>query len=72
MIPMEVEVLSESSWKVRSFEIYKCRICKYAYTFPRYAEVLKVAETRTGRCSEWSMLFGAILSSLHIETTIGP
>lgn len=52
MIPMEVEVLLGSSWKVRSFEIYNCRTCKYRYVFPRYAEVLKVAETRTGRCTE--------------------
>lgn len=70
MIPMEVEVLLGSSWKVRSFEIYNCRTCKYRYVFPRYAEVLKVAETRTGRCTEWSMLFGAFLNSLGIETRL--
>jgi len=27
-------------------------------------------ETKTGRCSEWSMLFGAMLSSLGIKTRI--
>jgi len=38
--------------------------------FPRYGEILKIAENKTGRCSEWSMLFGAILSSLGIKTRI--
>ena len=32
--------------------------------------ILKIAETRIGRCSEWSILFGAILNSLSIQTRI--
>ena len=38
--------------------------------FPRSGEIIKIAESRTGRCSEWSMLFGAILTSLYIETRV--
>jgi hypothetical protein len=38
--------------------------------FPRYGEIIKIAESRTGRCSGWCILFGAILNSLYIETTI--
>lgn len=30
----------------------------------------KIAQTRIGRCSEWSMLFGAILNSLSFPTRI--
>ena len=37
-------------------------ICNSEYTFPRYGEILRTAETKTGRCSEWSMFFGAMLS----------
>ena len=51
-------------------EIFVCSICKCEYAFSRYGEILKIAETKTGRCSEWSMLFGAILSSLGIKTRI--
>jgi peptide-N4-(N-acetyl-beta-glucosaminyl)asparagine amidase len=44
--------------------------CNYKYAFPRYGEILKIAETKTGRCSDWSMLFGAMLSSLGIKARI--
>jgi transglutaminase-like putative cysteine protease len=33
-------------------------------------KILKIAETKIGRCSEWSILFGAILNSLSIPTRI--
>jgi len=36
----------------------------------RGTDILKIAETRTGRCSEWSMLFGGIMNSPNIETRI--
>jgi peptide-N4-(N-acetyl-beta-glucosaminyl)asparagine amidase len=55
---------------MRKVEVFKCNNCNYEYTFPRYGQILKIAQTRTGRCSEWSMLFGAILSSLDIEARI--
>jgi Transglutaminase-like superfamily len=58
------------SWKMRKVEVFVCSICKCEYAFPRYGEILKIAENKTGRCSEWSMLFGAILSSLEIKTRI--
>ena len=58
------------SWKVRKVEVFGCNTCNYEYKFPRYGEILKIAETKTGRCSEWSMLFGAMLSSLGIKARI--
>jgi peptide-N4-(N-acetyl-beta-glucosaminyl)asparagine amidase len=64
------KVIVGNSWKMRKLELFACKNCNHEYAFPRYAEILKIAETKTGRCSEWSMLFGAILSSLGIRTRI--
>jgi peptide-N4-(N-acetyl-beta-glucosaminyl)asparagine amidase len=64
------KIIVGNSWKMRKVEVFVCNNCNYEYAFPRYGEILKIAETKTGRCSEWSMLFGAILSSLGIKTRI--
>jgi len=69
-VPMQVHIMTGMSWKLRAIEYHKCNKCGYEFTFPRYGEILKIAEMRTGRCSEWSMLFGAIMNSLKIETRI--
>jgi peptide-N4-(N-acetyl-beta-glucosaminyl)asparagine amidase len=66
---MQVKKIGDS-WKVRKVEVFDCNTCNHEHAFPRYGEILKIAETKTGRCSEWSMLFGAILSSLGIKTRI--
>ena len=63
-------IIEGNSWKMRSVEIFICNTCNYEFAFPRYGEFLKIAETKTGRCSEWSFLFGAMLSSLGIKTRI--
>jgi len=49
---------------------YNCNECGYVFTFPRYGDILKIAKTRTDRCSEWSMLFGGIMNSLKAGTRI--
>jgi peptide-N4-(N-acetyl-beta-glucosaminyl)asparagine amidase len=64
------KIIIGNSWKMRKLELFICNNCNYEYAFPRYAEILKISETKTGRCSEWSMLFGAMLSSLGIKTRI--
>lgn len=64
------KIIIRNSWKMRKLELFICNSCKHEYAFPRYGEILKIAETKTGRCSEWSMLFGAMLSSLGIKTRI--
>ena len=64
------KIIIGNSWKMRKLELFICNSCNYEYAFPRYAKILKIAETKTGRCSEWSMLFGAMLSSLGIKTRI--
>jgi peptide-N4-(N-acetyl-beta-glucosaminyl)asparagine amidase len=68
--PMQAHIIIGKSWKMRKVEIFHCNNCNYEYSFPRYGEILKLAETRTGRCSEWSILFGAMLSSLEIKARI--
>ncbi len=64
------KIIPGNSWKMRKLELFICSTCKYEHAFPRYGEILRIAETRTGRCSEWSMLFGAMLSSIGIKTRI--
>jgi len=64
------KIIIGNSWKMRKLELFICNSCNSEYAFPRYGEILKIAETKTGRCSEWSMLFGAMLSSLGIKTRI--
>jgi peptide-N4-(N-acetyl-beta-glucosaminyl)asparagine amidase len=68
--PMQSQIIIGNSWKMRKVEVFHCNNCNYEYIFPRYGEILKIAETKTGRCSEWSMLFGAMLSSLEIKARI--
>jgi transglutaminase/protease-like cytokinesis protein 3 len=63
-VPMQVRIMTGVSWKFRSFEIYNCNRCGYEYTFPRYGEIKK------DRCIEWSILFGAMMNALKIETRI--
>jgi peptide-N4-(N-acetyl-beta-glucosaminyl)asparagine amidase len=69
-VPMQAQVMTGTSWKLRAVEFHNCNKCGYNYTFPRHGDILKIAETRTGRCSEWSMLFGGIMNALNIETRI--
>jgi hypothetical protein len=69
-LPMSSQFIRGISWNLRSTERYMCNNCGVTIIFPRYGDILKIAETRTGRCSEWSMLFGALLNSLSIRTRI--
>lgn len=50
--------------------VYEYVRCDSKIVFPRYGEVTKIADSRIERCSEWSMLFGAIINSLNIQTGI--
>lgn len=68
--PMDFQQTNGKSWKLRAVEHYICPICKSSMVFPRYGEIKEIADSRIGRCSEWSMLFGAVLNSLSIETVL--
>jgi peptide-N4-(N-acetyl-beta-glucosaminyl)asparagine amidase len=67
---MDIQIISGSSWKLRATEIYSCKNCGLERKFPRYGEIRNIAMTRVGRCSEWSMLFGAILNSMSIKSRL--
>lgn len=66
--PMAVQVLDGDSTIIRKTEFHKCYNCGLIQLFPRYLTIVNIAEARVGRCSEWSILFGAILNSLSIQT----
>lgn len=68
--PMRVQLVHDNSATFRKTEIHMCDVCGSNQTFPRYDKILSIAETRIGRCSEWSILFGAIVNSLSIQTRI--
>ncbi len=67
---MQVKTLPSDSPIVRRTEVHTCTKCGSAKFFPRYNDVLEIAKTRIGRCSEWSILFGAILNSMSMKTRL--
>lgn len=67
--PMRVQLI-ENLTTLRNTEIHICDVCGLKQIFPRYDKILRIAETRIGRCSEWSMLFGGIVNSISIQTRI--
>jgi peptide-N4-(N-acetyl-beta-glucosaminyl)asparagine amidase len=69
-MPLHFSIIKGNSWKLRMSEVYECLNCNSKIVFPRYGEIKRIADSRIGRCSEWSMLFGALLNSLYIETRI--
>ena len=52
---------SELKYLAYKTEVYKCNPCQIEVRFPRCNNPIILLETKTGRCSEWSNLFGAIL-----------
>jgi hypothetical protein len=68
--PMEFQILPGESAAVRYTENHRCNRCGSMHLFPRYFGILDIAQARIGRCCEWSILFGAILNSLSIQTRL--
>ena len=52
---------SELKYLAYKTEVYLCNQCQVEIRFPRCNNPIILLETKTGRCSEWSNLFGAIL-----------
>ena len=52
---------SELKYLAYKTEVYLCNQCQIEIRFPRCNNPIILLETKTGRCSEWSNLFGAIL-----------
>ena len=51
----------EKKYLAYKTEVYKCNQCQIEIRFARCNNPIILLETKTGRCSEWSNLFGAIL-----------
>jgi len=69
-LSLNLRYVNGNSWIVRSVEYYDCPQCSFTLVFPRYGEIENIGFNRIGRCSEWSFLFGALLSSLSIKSRI--
>ena len=41
------KIIVGNSWKMRKLEVFGCNTCNFEYTFPRYGEILRTAETKT-------------------------
>jgi len=55
---LHFSLIKSNSWKLRMTEVYGCYNCNSSkIIFPRYEEIKRIADSRIGRCSEWSMLF---------------
>ena len=48
-------------------ESYLCLKCNTQVRYPRYNSILKLMETRNGRCGEWANCFTALVKSLGHE-----
>lgn len=49
-------------------ELYTCTNCQSEVRFPRYNNVVKLMETRNGRCGEWANCFTALCVALGHES----
>ena len=38
-------------------EVYMCSVCSLPVRFPRYNSVVKLIESRNGRCGQWANCF---------------
>ena len=67
---MQQTIQPGSTWQLRKTEVFKCANCGAQKVYPRYSDVKKIADTRLGRCGEWSILFGAVLNSVSVQARI--
>jgi hypothetical protein len=38
-VPMQVQIMTGTSWKLRAVEFHNCNECGYNYSFPRYRHI---------------------------------
>ncbi|CAM9491075.1 unnamed protein product, partial [Phaeothamnion confervicola] len=58
---------AERSHKAARTELYHCAACRAVSRFARYNAIMKVLETRRGRCGEYSVLMLRFLEALGYE-----
>ncbi|KAJ3123361.1 peptide-N4-(N-acetyl-beta- glucosaminyl)asparagine amidase [Nowakowskiella sp. JEL0407] len=49
-------------------EIYKCGSCSNHTRFPRYNDLIKLMQTRRGRCGEWANVFCLFTKAMGFES----
>ena len=48
-------------------EVYLCPVSRQVVRYPRYNQVIKLLETRSGRCGEWANCFTGLVIALGHE-----
>ena len=61
----------EQCFQCSRTEVYCCKNCQNCEVrFPRYNNPIKLIETKTGRCGEWSNMFGCVLFACGFKTRL--
>ncbi|KAI8852694.1 hypothetical protein BC829DRAFT_57280 [Chytridium lagenaria] len=58
----------EMADEATSIELHKCEACLVVTPFVRYESLIKLMETRSGRCGEWANLFTLFCIAMGFET----
>lgn len=49
-------------------EVYRCKTCDQLLEFPRYNSIVRLLQSRQGRCGEYANLFGCLCRAVGLET----
>ncbi|XP_059435376.1 peptide-N(4)-(N-acetyl-beta-glucosaminyl)asparagine amidase isoform X2 [Corylus avellana] len=61
---------SETQYGASRVELYLCSFCSRITRFPRYNDVLKLLETKRGRCGEWANCFTLYCRAFGYESRL--
>jgi peptide-N4-(N-acetyl-beta-glucosaminyl)asparagine amidase len=49
-------------------EVFRCETCDKSLEFPRYNSIVRLLQSRQGRCGEYANLFGCLCRAVGLET----
>jgi peptide-N4-(N-acetyl-beta-glucosaminyl)asparagine amidase len=49
-------------------EVFRCETCDQTLEFPRYNSIVRLLQSRQGRCGEYANLFGCLCRAVGLET----
>ncbi|KAG8189121.1 hypothetical protein JTE90_028660 [Oedothorax gibbosus] len=61
---------AEAMYGASRVELYQCPKCQKHFRFPRYTDVKKLLQTRTGRCGEWASCFTLLCHALEYDVRL--